>query len=91
MTVMRVFLSHMHTRVCPDCGGQPLISPAEVAILESMMDGGHRLSLKAHFLCSLPLLSPLSLTLTHLNLSFNNLDVRTNHRRYVHVHDLYMH
>lgn len=54
------------------------MSPAEVAILESMMEGGYRLSLKAHFLSSLPLLSPVSLTLTHLNLSFNNLDVSTN-------------
>lgn len=60
-----------------DGGGQPLISPAEVAILETMMDGGYRLSLKAHFLPAIPPLSPLSLTLTHLNLSFNNLDVST--------------
>ena len=58
-----------------DGGGQPLVSPAEVAILESMMEGGQSLSLKAHFLSSLPSLSPLSRTLAHLNLSFNNLSV----------------
>jgi hypothetical protein len=58
-----------------DGGDQPLISPSEVAILESMLEGGFRLSLKAHFLVSLPPLSPLSLTLTCLNLSFNGLRV----------------
>ena len=58
-----------------DSGDQPLISPSEVAILESMLEGGFRLSLKAHFLASLPPLSPLSLTLTCLNLSFNGLRV----------------
>ena len=72
--------SHVYIRsnmriFCLDGGGQPLISPSEVAILESMIDGGYRLSLKAHFLSSLPLLSPLFFTLTHLNISFNSLTV----------------
>lgn len=75
-------LRHPHNNsVFADGSGQPLISPAEVAMLESMLDGGYRLSLKAHFLSSLPFLSPLSLTLTHLNLSFNNLNVSTKHSR----------
>jgi hypothetical protein len=47
----------------------------EVAILESMLYGGTKLSLKAHFLSALPNLVPLSSTLTHLNISFNNLEV----------------
>lgn len=48
-----------------------LINPPEVAVLQSMMNGGTHLSLKAHFLSQLPNLISLSHTLTHLNLSFN--------------------
>lgn len=65
----------MYTRT-PDDGGQLFISPQEVAILDSMMKGGQTLNLKAHFLSSLPSLSPITLTLVHLNISFNDLDVR---------------
>ena len=39
------------------------------------MHGGYMLSLKAHFIPSLPDLSPLSHTLVYLNLSFNDLKV----------------
>ncbi len=59
----------------PDASHQPLISPAEVAILESMMEGGVQLSLKAHFLSQLPSLAPVTATLTYLNVSFNDLRV----------------
>ena len=40
-----------------------------------MMKGGHSLSFKAHFLSELPSLLPLATTLTHLNISFNCLQV----------------
>lgn len=57
-----------------DASNQPFISPSEVAVLQSMMSGGGReLSLKALFLTALPDLTPLSQTLTSLNLSFNSL------------------
>ena len=59
----------------PDASHQPLISPAEVAVLESMMEGGRQLNLKAHFLTQLPDLCPLIATLTYLNVSFNDLRV----------------
>ena len=54
---------------------QPFISPPEMVILNSMMQGGERLSLKAHFLAELPDLQPLAHTLTYLNLAFNELKV----------------
>ena len=59
----------------PDASHQPLISPAEVAVLESMMEGGRQHNLKAHFLTQLPDLCPLTATLTYLNVSFNDLRV----------------
>lgn len=55
-----------------DARHQPLISPSEAAVLECMMSGGSHLSLKAHFIDELPLLSPLARTLTLLNLSYNS-------------------
>uniref|UniRef100_A0A1X7T4Q5 Disease resistance R13L4/SHOC-2-like LRR domain-containing protein n=1 Tax=Amphimedon queenslandica TaxID=400682 RepID=A0A1X7T4Q5_AMPQE len=58
-----------------DSSGNEAIGPAEVAILQSMVTGGHMLSFKAHFLSELPSLLPLSNTLTHLNVSFNCLQV----------------
>ena len=61
--------------ISPDASHQPLISPAEVAVLESMMVGGRQLNLKAHFLTQLPDLCPLTTTLTYLNVSFNDLRV----------------
>lgn len=60
----------------PDASHQLLISPSEVAVLECMMEGGSRLSFKAHFLSQLPSLAPLTSTLTYLNLSYNDLRVR---------------
>ena len=39
------------------------------------MTGGNALSLKAHFLTSLPDILCLAATVTYLNLSFNNLQV----------------
>lgn len=58
-----------------DARHQPLISPSEAAVLECMMSGGSHLSLKAHFIDELPLLSPLARTLTLLNLSYNSFKV----------------
>ncbi|XP_064615191.1 leucine-rich repeat-containing protein 63-like [Liolophura sinensis] len=52
--------------------GDAVISPAEVAILDSLVSGGTALSLKAHFVGLLPDVSPLVNTLTYLNLSFND-------------------
>lgn len=54
---------------------QVMISPSEYAILQCMMQGGRNLSLKAHFLDSLPDLYPVTHTLLYLNVSFN--DFRT--------------
>lgn len=51
------------------------INPSELAILECLVNGGRALSLKAHFISTLPQLNPMLKTLTYLNLSFN--DFRT--------------
>ena len=56
----------------------PLVSPAEMAILQAMLSGGTHLSLKAHFLTHMPDVSHLAHILTHLNLSFNTLKVYNN-------------
>lgn len=61
--------------VPPDAQHQPLISPAEVAVLDCMMQGGGKLSLKAHFLPKMPDIGPLSCTLTFLNISYNDFTV----------------
>ena len=63
-------------RLTTDSAHQPFIAPEEVAILYSIMEGGTSLSLKAHFLQHTPDLSPLTHSLTHLNLSFNDFRVR---------------
>jgi len=52
-----------------------VISPAEVSILNSLMNGGTSLSLKAHFLSGIPDIAQLMDTLVYLNLSYNCLDV----------------
>jgi len=57
---------------------QVMIGPSEMAVLDCMMKGGEKLTLKAHFVETLPDLQPLSHTLTELNVSFNNLRVFPN-------------
>ena len=59
---------------------QPFISPPEMVILNSIMHGGERLSLKAHFLAELPDLQPLVHTLIYLNVAFNELKVGVDTR-----------
>ncbi|ELU10423.1 hypothetical protein CAPTEDRAFT_209667 [Capitella teleta] len=49
-----------------------MISPTEIAVLDSLMNGGVALSLKAHFISDLPDIDPLANTITYLNLSFND-------------------
>ncbi|KAL3847912.1 hypothetical protein ACJMK2_018802 [Sinanodonta woodiana] len=49
-----------------------MISPSELAVLDSLVNGGKALSLKAHFISELPDISPLAGTITYLNLSFND-------------------
>ncbi|XP_052216236.1 leucine-rich repeat-containing protein 63-like isoform X1 [Dreissena polymorpha] len=49
-----------------------IISPSEIAILDSLIQGGKALSLKAHFICEMPDISPLVRNLVYLNLSFND-------------------
>eukprot|EP00794_Sanderia_malayensis_P008815 gene8815-9760_t len=49
------------------------VFPAELAVLECTAHGATKLNLKAHFLETLPDLSQLTSTLTHINLSFNDL------------------
>eukprot|EP00731_Ephydatia_muelleri_P030108 Em0021g631a len=58
-----------------DAQHQPLISPAEVAVLDCMMQGGGKLTLKAHFLPKMPDICALSCTLTFLNISYNDFTV----------------
>ncbi|CAL1546904.1 unnamed protein product [Lymnaea stagnalis] len=48
------------------------ITPSELAILDTLISGGTALSLKAHFIEDLPDITPLTKTLTYVNLSFNN-------------------
>jgi len=50
-----------------------MITPSEVAILHCMMQGGTTLTLKAHFLDTLPDLYPITHTLLYFNMSFNDL------------------
>lgn len=52
-----------------------MISPSELAILDTLISGGSALSLKAHFISEMPDIEPLMKTITYLNLSFN--DFRT--------------
>ena len=66
---------HVCLYVCADAKHQPFISPSEAAIIESMVNGGSHLSLKAHFVDQLPVLTPLAHTLVSLNLSYNSLKV----------------
>ncbi|XP_060070630.1 leucine-rich repeat-containing protein 63-like [Ylistrum balloti] len=49
-----------------------VISPSELAILDSLINGGRALSLKAHFISELPDINPLIRTVTYINLSFND-------------------
>ncbi|XP_029457584.1 leucine-rich repeat-containing protein 63 isoform X2 [Rhinatrema bivittatum] len=49
------------------------ITPAEMAVLKSLLHEGLTLSLKAYFLNKLPDLTPLNNNLLYLNLSFNDL------------------
>ncbi|WAR28101.1 LRC63-like protein [Mya arenaria] len=49
-----------------------MITPSEVAILDSLIQGGRALSLKAHFITEMPDISPLVRNLVYLNLSFND-------------------
>ncbi|XP_028657103.1 uncharacterized protein LOC114651364 [Erpetoichthys calabaricus] len=50
------------------------ISLSELAILDSLVQGGVSLNLKAHFISKVPDLKPLAQTLIYLNLSFNDLN-----------------
>lgn len=49
-----------------------MITPSELAILDSLIQGGKALSLKAHFISEMPDISPLTRSLVYLNLSFND-------------------
>ncbi|KAH9490271.1 hypothetical protein Btru_035319 [Bulinus truncatus] len=51
------------------------ITPSELAILDTLMSGGTALSLKAHFIDTLPDISPMTSSLIYLNLSFNNFQI----------------
>ena len=55
-----------------------VITADELAVLDAMVCGGVALSLKAQFVKSIPDISPLYNTLKYLNLSFNELRVRTS-------------
>ena len=48
------------------------VSPAELAVIDSLLRNGLALSLKAHFIDQLPDISSLKKTLIYINLSFNN-------------------
>ncbi|XP_072039785.1 uncharacterized protein [Amphiura filiformis] len=55
-----------------DVESSATINPSELAILDCLVNGGLALSLKAHFIASIPEMSPLVKTITYLNLSFND-------------------
>lgn len=57
-----------------DVDPDSIITPAELAVLNCLMEGGFVLSLKAYFIPLVPDLSPLAKTLVYLNLSFNELE-----------------
>ncbi|XP_041354952.1 uncharacterized protein LOC121372602 [Gigantopelta aegis] len=57
------------------CPSEEVISPCELAILDSLANGGTVLSLKAHFICELPDITPLLNTLVYLNISFNDFQI----------------
>ncbi|XP_063678875.1 uncharacterized protein LOC134814646 [Bolinopsis microptera] len=59
--------------------GSPFCVPDEscmtvsrTAVFNALKDGGRKLSLRAHFITLVPDITPMSLTLVDLNLSFNN-------------------
>lgn len=52
-----------------------MITPSELAILDSLIQGGRALSLKAHFISKMPDISPLLRNLVYLNLSFNDFSI----------------
>lgn len=51
------------------------ISPAEVCVLDCIMNGGEALSVKGSFVHQLPDISMLLHTLTYVNISYNNFTV----------------
>ncbi|XP_078614118.1 uncharacterized protein LOC144883440 isoform X2 [Branchiostoma floridae x Branchiostoma japonicum] len=53
-------------------GDDDTISPTELAVLDAIVNGGHVLSIKAHFVNQLPDIAPITNTLVYLNLSFND-------------------
>ncbi|XP_066267668.1 uncharacterized protein [Branchiostoma lanceolatum] len=53
-------------------GEDDTISPTELAVLDTIVNGGHVLSIKAHFVNQLPDIAPITNTLVYLNLSFND-------------------
>lgn len=55
--------------------GENGLDTTDMAVFDALVTGGAVLSLKAHFLDTLPDLSPIVHTLRYINLSFNNLTV----------------
>jgi len=53
-------------------GDDAEITPAQLAVIDSLLRNGVALSLKAHFIDQLPEISALTSSLIYLNLSFNN-------------------
>lgn len=56
--------------------GDAGLDPTDIAVLDALVTGGAVLSLKAHYIQTLPDISPIISSLRYLNLSFNNFTVR---------------
>ena len=52
------------------------ITPAQIAVVDSLLANGHVLNLKANFIDKLPDINPLKSTVTYINLSYNHFEVR---------------
>jgi len=58
-----------------DFSGDTGLDPTDIAVLDALVSGGAVLSLKAHFIDTIPDISPITTSLRYLNLSFNNFTV----------------
>lgn len=61
--------------VVTEFSGENGLDNTDIAVLDALVSGGAVLSLKAHFIDSIPDISPITSTIRYLNLSFNNFTV----------------
>ncbi|XP_067949228.1 uncharacterized protein [Watersipora subatra] len=66
------FMDSKRNRTPFDFAGEGGLDPTDIAVLDALVTGGAVLSLKAHFIETMPDVCPITQTLRYLNLSFNN-------------------